>query len=109
MTDTVLVQNQQEAKLELPNYYDMKADSREALGESTKTAISEQEPQLRYGDIENEHINDEAGCFEEAMTILPPGKVEIKRNTKGKEKRDHAISKATNKSKKSQAIAFEQS
>ena len=41
MTDTVLVQNQQEAKLELPNYYDMKADSREALGESTKTAISE--------------------------------------------------------------------
>jgi hypothetical protein len=43
------------------------------------------------------------------MTILPPGKVEIKRNTKAKEKRDNAISKATNKSKKSQAIAFEQS
>jgi len=48
------------------------------------------------------------GCFEEAMTILPPGKVEIKRNLKAKEKRENALSKATNKSKKSRVIGFEQ-
>jgi len=41
MTDNVLGQNQQEAKLELPTYFDMKPDSREALAESTKTVISE--------------------------------------------------------------------
>ena len=108
MTEAVFEQNQQEAKLELPTYYDLKTDSRETLGESSKTPISEQEPQLRYGDLENEQVNNEMGCFEEAMTILPPGKVEIKRNLKAKEKRENALSKATNKSKKSRVIGFEQ-
>ena len=41
MTEAVLEQNQQEAKLELPTYYDLKTDSRETLGESSKTPISE--------------------------------------------------------------------
>ena len=108
MTDNVLGQNQQETKLELPTCFDMKTDSREALAESTKTVISEQEPQLRYGDLENEQVNDEVGCFEEAMTILPPGKVEIKRNLKAKEKKEIAISKVSRQSKKFQANAFEQ-
>lgn len=86
----------------------MKPDSREALGDSTKTYVSEQEPQLRYGELENEQSNNDKGFFEEAMTILPPGKVEIKRNLKALEKRENVISKVSNKSKKSQAVAFEQ-
>lgn len=62
--------------------------------------MQENEPQLRYGSQENEKKDGKGEDFEAFMTILPPEKVEIKRNLKAMNKKDNVLAKVTNKARR---------
>jgi len=55
---------------------------------------------LRYGSQENEKKDGKGEDFEAFMTILPPEKVEIKRNLKAMNKKDNVLAKVTNKARR---------
>lgn len=55
---------------------------------------------MRYGSQETEKKEGDGEDFESYMTILPPEKVEIKRNLKAKDKRESILTKVTNKARR---------